>query len=254
MTDSSEAISSGETSDIGPQTPRLDRSEVSSAAMPIGRAQIRALVIMGIFALLAFLPHALIWGVPKGSLSISPMDGLFFGGLFIAGVVVHEGIHGFGYRWGGAAWSEIEFGVNWEGLAPYAHCAAPLRCGAYRRAIALPGLVLGALPLAAGLATGHWGTTLFAFVMLAAAGGDVLLLWMLRGVPRGEWVQDHPRKMGALVLGRGALEAAPRLSFDLETDTQESEEGGTKTVRLYLVIILVSAIVGGVVGFVAAIM
>ena len=65
----------------------------------------------------------------------------------------------------------------------YAHCTAALRCGPYRRAIALPGLVPGMPPLVIGLAAGHWGATLFAFVMLAFAGGDFLLLWTLRGVP-----------------------------------------------------------------------
>lgn len=249
MNDSSET-----TPNTDPQAPRLDRSEVSPAAMPVGRAQILALVIMGVFALFAFLPHALIWGAPEALSSISPMDGVLFVGLFVAGVVVHEGIHGLGYRWGGAAWSEIEFGVNWSGLAPYAHCAAPLRCGAYRWAIALPGLVLGIAPLAVGLTNGHWGATLFAFVMLAAAGGDVLLLWMLQGISRNTWVQDHPRKMGALVLGHGSSDAAPRLRFDPETGAQELEESGTKTVRLLLAVVIVSAAVGGVVGFVAAIM
>ncbi|MFB6099539.1 MAG: metalloprotease family protein, partial [Salinibacter sp.] len=140
----------------------------------------------------------------------------------------------------------------WSGLAPYAHCAAPLHCGAYRWAIALPGLVLGPPPLAAGLITGHWLTTLFAFIMLAAAGGDALLLWTLRGIPGNAWVQDHPCKMGALVLGHGSSGAAPRLAFDPEAGAQESEDSGTKTTRWLLVILIVSAVIGGVAGFMAA--
>ncbi|MFB6279043.1 MAG: DUF3267 domain-containing protein [Salinibacter sp.] len=248
MTDSFET-----TPDPDLRAPRLDRSEVSSAAMPIGRAQVLALVIVGIFALLALLPHVLIWGVPEAASSISPMDIFLFGGLFITGVVVHEGIHGLGYRWGGAAWSEIEFGFNWSGLAPYAHCTDPLRCGPYRWAVALPGLVLGALPLAAGLTAGHWGTTLFAFAMLAAAGGDALLLWMIRAVPQNAWVQDHPRKMGALVLGHSSSETAPRLAFDLEAGEQASGESDTKAARwLLLAVVIVAIVVGGVAGFMAA--
>jgi Protein of unknown function (DUF3267). len=219
--------------------------------MPVARAQVLALVITGIFALLTLLPHVLIWGALEASL-ISPMNGFLFVGLFIAGVVVHEGIHGLGYAWGGAAWAEIEFGFNWSGFAPYAHCTAPLRCGPYQWAIVLPGFVLGALPSAVGLIAGHWGTTLFAFAMLAAAGGDGLLLWTLRHVPQGAWVQDHPRKMGALVLGHGSSGAAPRLAFDPEAGAQDSEESGMKTAGVLLVILIVSALIGGVVGFVAA--
>lgn len=247
MPDPSEA-----SSDADRSAPRLDRSEVSSAAMPIGRAQGLALVIMGMFALLAPLPHMLIWGVPEVSSLVSPIGGALLGGLIVAGVVVHEGIHGLGYLWGGAAWSEVKFGFNWSGLAPYAYCGAPLRCGAYRWAIVLPGLVLGAVPLAVGLTTGRWGVTLFGFVMLAAAGGDALLLWMLRAVPRGAWVQDHPHRMGALVLGHSSSEVAPRLAFDPETGAQDPEERGTSTARLLLAVLIVSALIGGVVGFVAA--
>lgn len=224
--------------------------------MPVGRAQVLALVIVGVFALLTLLPHVMIWGTPGGSSPVSPMNGLLFGGLFVVGVIVHEGIHGLGYWWGGAAWSEIEFGVDWSGGAPYAHCTAPLRCGAYRWAIALPGLVLGASPLALGLLIGHWGMTLFAFAMLAGAGGDVLLLWMLRGLPRDAWVQDHPEKMGALVLAHASSHAAPRLAFDLKSaqkkSAQTSEESGTKSVHWLLVALIVSALIGGVAGFVAA--
>jgi hypothetical protein len=211
-----------------------------------------ALVIIGAFALLTLLLHVMIWGVSEALFSVSLMDVFLFGGLFIAGTVVHEGIHGLGYVWSGAAWSEVEFGFNWSGFAPYAHCGAPLRCGPYRWAVALPGIMLGALPLAAGLITGHGGTTLFAYAMLAAAGGDVVLLWMLRGIPRSAWVQDHPRKMGALVLGHSSSEAAPRLAFDPEAGTQVSENGDTRTTRWLLGIVIVSVVVGGVAGFMAA--
>ncbi|MFB6099540.1 MAG: hypothetical protein ABEK84_10605, partial [Salinibacter sp.] len=107
MSDSSEAPPGTER-----QAPRLDQSEVSSAAMSVGRAQVVALAIVGVFALLTLLPHILIWGAPEASTSIFPRDGFLLGGLFVTGVVVHEGIHGLGYSWGGAAWSEIEFGFS----------------------------------------------------------------------------------------------------------------------------------------------
>lgn len=219
--------------------------------MPMARAQNLSLGMVGLFGLLSLPPHMLIWGMPR--LPTSPSVFLLFGALLVIGVVVHEAIHGLGFAWGGADWSAIEFGFSWTGLAPYAHCTTPLRCGAYRWAIALPGVVLGVIPLAVGLAVGHGGTTVFAFIMLASASGDALLLWTLRAVPRASWVQDHPSKMGALVLGHSSSEVAPILSFELEAASPgDREMSREQSFRLLLILIVVSAIIGGVVGFLAA--
>lgn len=219
--------------------------------MPMGRAQILSLGMVGLFGLLSLPPYILIWGVPR--LPASPSVFLSFGALLAIGVLVHEAIHGLGYAWGGADRSEIEFGFSWAGLAPYAHCTTPLRCGAYRRAVALPGLVLGAVPLVVGLAIGHWGATIFAFVMLSLAGGDALLLWTLRKVPRASWVQDHPTQMGALVLGHGSSDVAPMLAFEPEAlDENDREMNRRQSFRLLLILLAVSAVIGGIVGFLAA--
>jgi hypothetical protein len=37
-------------------------------------------------------------------------------------------------------------------------------------------------------------------IFTLAAGGDALILWLLRGVPAGRLVRDHPSKPGCLVL------------------------------------------------------
>ncbi len=95
--------------------PRLDRSEVTSVAVPMGRAQALSLCAVGLFGLLSFLPHWLIWGgVPGTGSEASPMALLLIGVLLVACVVLHEALHGLGYWWGGADRSEIEFGFNWE--------------------------------------------------------------------------------------------------------------------------------------------
>lgn len=199
--------------------------------------------------------------VPEAEGEASPEALLLAGALLVTSIVVHEALHGLGYRWGGVDWSEIEFGFSLRGLAPYAHCTAALRCGSYQRAIALPGLVLGIPPLAVGLSAGHWGATIFAFVMLAFASGDALLLWTLRGVPRGDWVRDPPSKMGALLLGHGASEVAPALAFDLkegsgpeENGQEESGRGSETSLRRALLRLLALVVVPILVGIVAGVL
>lgn len=210
----------------------LDRSEVTFAVMPLIRAQLIGIGVFLVLAAAGTAPHLLLWGSPAAG--DGPSATLLMTVVF-GGIVVHEALHGVGYVWGGAGRSEVEFGVDWSSLTPYAHCEAPLRCGPYRWAIALPGLALGVVPLLVGLAVGSWPTVLLAALMLGAAGGDAMLLWMLRGVPSDAWVRDHPDKMGSLVLGHSASEVPPKLDFDLgESDSGESEgaeEGDSSSVE-----------------------
>ncbi|MFB6278193.1 MAG: DUF3267 domain-containing protein [Salinibacter sp.] len=182
------------------------------AVMPLIRTQLLGVGVFLVLAAAGTAPYLLLWGSPpeSGGPSAALLMTVVFGGI-----VVHEALHGVGYVWGGADRSEVEFGVDWSSLTPYAHCGAPLRCGPYRWAIALPGLALGVVPLLVGLAVGSWATVLLAALMLGAAGGDAMLLWMLRGVPGDAWVRDHPSKMGSLVLGHPASEVPPTLDFDL---------------------------------------
>jgi hypothetical protein len=115
--------------------------------------------------------------------------------------------------------------MHWKALTPFAQCTIPTRARSYRLAIALPGLVLGILPVLFGLSTGAWLATFYGFLMLVAAAGDLLVLWILRGVPAGAWVQDHPRQVGCLVVaGADEPRPAPVSKADLPDGAPEGEE------------------------------
>lgn len=120
--------------------------------------------------------------------------------IFIIGIVIHEGLHGLGYRLGGTPWQQIKFGIQWKALMPYAHCKAPMRARAYAVAVALPGIVLGLIPTVLGLVIHSDVITLFGASMLAGAIGDIMILWLLRTVPGDTLVQDHPTKPGFQIL------------------------------------------------------
>ena len=162
------------------------------------------------FALVVLAPVCAVlcvaYGVLHGHDVLATSAGAFFVSflaflvLGVVGAVAHEWLHGLVWRWAsGLPASAVSFGIQRETLTPYAHASAPMAARAYRIGAAAPGVVLGLVPALAGIATG-WGL-LFAFGVFFtfAAGGDALILWLLRGVPPHARVSDHPTRAGCLV-------------------------------------------------------
>jgi hypothetical protein len=120
--------------------------------------------------------------------------------LFVGGVLAHEGLHAAAWRLAGAETGSVRLGFQVKTLTPYAHSSAPMTARAYRIGAVTPGLVLGVVPALAGLALGEGAVFWFGLLFTLAAGGDALILWLLRGVPGARLVADHPTKPGCLVL------------------------------------------------------
>lgn len=196
----------------------------SGAVLSATDAQLRGAALLAPIALLSIGPHLALWGLPEPPFPSDPGAILLFCVAFVGGVLVHEGLHGLGHVWGEASWADVRFGMHWQALTPFAQCTVPTRARSYRLAIALPGLVLGVGPLAIGLWTGTWLATFYAFLMLVAAAGDFLILWILRGVPAGAWVQDHPQQVGCLIVaGADASRPSSVSEANLSDDAVENE-------------------------------
>lgn len=121
--------------------------------------------------------------------------------IFFAGIVVHEGIHGLSWALlGRKPLRSIRFGVIWKVLTPYAHINEPLEVNAYRWGALLPGIITGLLPALVGLAAGNGPLLVVGLLFIIAAGGDMLIVWLIRGVPVGRLVEDHPTRAGCYVL------------------------------------------------------
>ena len=117
------------------------------------------------------------------------------------GVVAHELIHAL--AWAGFArrpLRAIRFGFQWRSFAPYAHPQDPMPVGAYRAGAAMPALLLGLLPAAVAITFGWPLLMAWSLLFTLAAGGDLLVLWLLRGVRPGRLVRDHPTRAGCEVL------------------------------------------------------
>lgn len=131
-------------------------------------------------------------------------------GALVGGTLVHELLHAITWRAvGRVPAGSVRLGFTWRALTPYAHCAAPMPARAYRIAAAVPGVVLGLVPLVFAVVRG--GAMLFWFGLLftIAAGGDALILWLLRGVPPDALVEDHPSRAGCLVVDRPTPTGTP---------------------------------------------
>jgi len=120
--------------------------------------------------------------------------------LFVAGVLVHEVLHGVAWRLAGAVRGSVSLGFQVQTLTPYAHSSAPMSARAYRIGAVTPGIVLGVVPALAGLVLGAGDVFWFGLIFTLAAGGDALILWLLRGVSADRLVKDHPTKPGCIVL------------------------------------------------------
>lgn len=121
----------------------------------------------------------------------------------VAGAVsflVHELLHAAGYLLGGARRSEVRIGVMWRLLTPYATCSVPLRKRSYVVAAALPGVVLGVVPMVASLLTGSPGGYVYSGVMLLGAVGDALSIFTIRDLPGDTLVLDHASRAGCIAL------------------------------------------------------
>ncbi|MDB9528969.1 DUF3267 domain-containing protein [Oscillatoria sp. CS-180] len=121
-------------------------------------------------------------------------------GIFV-GVILHELIHGLAWKFFGNKPSNvIKYGVAWKVLTPYAHCQETIDVGAYKLGVVMPGVLLGLVPALLGILTSNSLLLTFGLFFTLAAGGDILILWLLRNVEAGVLVEDHPTRMGCYVI------------------------------------------------------
>lgn len=189
-----------------PVPPYEDRS-VSMAA-----ANLYSLLLVlpaGAVLVTAFLMR---WGLPAFSQAWNAALDAFGWALLVlfGGIVLHEVLHGIAWAvFGRKPWSAIRFGMQWKTLTPYAHCREPMAVRAYRLGAATPGVVLGLLPAGLGILTGHGVLFLFGFLFTVAAGGDALILWLLRRAEADALVLDHPARVGCYLVPADPVGNAP---------------------------------------------
>lgn len=119
----------------------------------------------------------------------------------LLGIVIHELIHGLSWViFGRKPFSAVQFGFQWNTFTPYAHLKEPVEVNAYRLGAFLPGFLLGICTYVLSLIVGSGDLFWFSLIHTSAAGGDWLILWLIRHVKAGMQVEDHPTNAGCYVL------------------------------------------------------
>ena len=172
------------------------------------RANVLVLISAGPIAAALGWAYSLRWGAPSLARGVwTLLDPKIFLATVIPGILAHELIHAL--AWSIAArrpMSAIRIGIQWRAVSPYAHPREPMRVGPYRAGALMPAVLLGFLPAGLAILLGWWLLMAWSLVFVLAAGGDFVVLWLIRHVPADKLVQDHPTRAGCHVLeGRPPL-------------------------------------------------
>jgi hypothetical protein len=167
-------------------------------SIPMSEAANRSLLIAISIALLQIASFFLLHGRPAISAAANI---LLYEFLLLIGIPVHELIHMFAWAFSAKkSLKAFKLGFQWKSLTPYAYCREPMDIQSYRIGSIAPGFLLGILPWFVSLFTGDILLFFFGFLYTAAAGGDFLVLWMLRNIKLNTLVEDHPTHAGCYVI------------------------------------------------------
>ncbi len=175
------------------------------------QANLYSLVFVLPVLLLFGLPYLLLWSDTFSFQEISSalkmykvwamLSPLVLLVVMLAGIVVHELIHGLTWAiFCKNGYKSIRYGVMWQYLTPYCHCKEPLRLRQYITGAIMPAIILGFIPSMVAIINGSFLLLLFGLFFTLAAGGDFLVIWMLRNEKKSSYVQDHPDEVGCFVL------------------------------------------------------
>jgi hypothetical protein len=167
-------------------------------SIPMGRANVIVLLMSVPVAFLQFMIFSALHGIEKMQITANFMLPIV---VLVLSVIAHELIHGISWvLFGRKPFYAIKFGFQWKSFTPYAHLKEPVEVNAYRIGGFMPGLILGILPYILSLVLGNGNLFWFGVVHTAAAGGDWLVLWLIRNVKPGMQVEDHPTNAGCYVV------------------------------------------------------
>ncbi len=156
-----------------------------------GKAQIFGILYGLPFILCFVVAYYFIWGASSfqnpfkyfdkilGKLSLFVMLG-----FMLIGIILHELIHGITWsKFSSAGLKSIKFGVVWKYVTPYCHCKEPLFSMHYIIGALMPAIILGFLASILAICTNNFGLFLFGLFLTLAAGGDFMIINLLRKKP-----------------------------------------------------------------------
>ena len=175
-------------------------------------ANLLVLISAGPIAAALGWAYSLRWGAPSLARGVwTLLDPKVFLATVIPGILAHELIHAI--AWALAArrpLGAIRIGIRWRAVSPYAHPKQPMLVGPYRVGALMPAVCLGFIPAGLAILLGRPLLMAWSLVFVLAAGGDFVVLWLIRRVPADKLVQDHPTRAGCHVLeSRPSVTSSP---------------------------------------------
>lgn len=167
-------------------------------SISMARANVVVLFMSIPVAILQFVIFIIVHGPEK---SRTTWNFMLLIAVVLLGVVAHELIHGITWAiFGNKPFSATKFGFQWKTFTPYAHLKEPVEVNAYRIGAFMPGFIMGILTYILSVLLGDGNLFWFGLVHTSAAGGDWLILWLIRNVKAGMQVEDHPTNAGCYVI------------------------------------------------------
>ena len=172
-------------------------------AIDLLKANIFAVAIMIVAAIVLIVPFFLIWGGRKPTMELigSPTQWTIVAMTSIVGIVLHELIHGITWAsYAPSGWKSISFGVMWKMLTPYCHCDEPMHISGYMMGAMMPCVVLGVIPSIVALFIGNLPLLAWGVFFISAAAGDIWMTWLLTKENPKSMVLDHPSEAGFYII------------------------------------------------------
>ncbi len=121
--------------------------------------------------------------------------------LLIVGISVHEILHGLVFViFSKIKFIDLKFGFKLSAFTFYAHCKKPVRLGLYKLSTVTPAVLLGVIPFIISILINSFMLFVWGVFFTITAAGDFLILWLLKGVENNTFVEDHPSRLGCIVL------------------------------------------------------
>ncbi len=165
----------------------------------IGKANVFAIILL---VPLFVIGYVLYYKVNHG-FDITRFNVLFFLITYLVLIVVHELIHGLSWSiFTPHHFKDIEFGLMKPSMNPYCTCLVPLKKGQHIFGTIMPLILLGIIPMIAGIITGNHWMMLMGILMSDSAAGDILIIRKIlsyKSHAQDIVYMDHPTEAGGVV-------------------------------------------------------
>jgi len=84
-------------------------------------------------------------------------------------------------------------------FTPYCHCKEPLKVKHYIFGAIAPAIILGIIPSVLAILIGNLKLLIFGIFFTMAAGGDILMINLIRKENMNDLVLDHPSEVGCYI-------------------------------------------------------